>query len=607
MADQQLPDSGNEADVNSKRRSIKSVTSNHKKLILLSTILLVVAIVGALYVFRESWMPQQNNTVKEAETQISTQPQPVVDEETKRFISPTTGEKWYDEPKVIASQGYMAAEFPEYYAYEEDPQKLEEMMKQNAPKSYSEVGTRGENTIILVMAQGGIGGYYPYLFEKQPDGTVHYIARPQTFTTLTDEIRTSNDQMLSDEVAKSDESVQYDSLSVPASFSLTSGEKLTRPEYTGLGEETVSYDQTEAKKIKIADYGQSTLNRIERTYTDTKLSNIGYYVETVLGTSISVEYEPNTLSLEKYSWTNNQPAKGPDYNGAVVFDTIAGIARGCGGVSAAVTRSDNLKLADLMVVGKTDTSREVYQPKEKSHELIKKSYEEYVAWQKVVEAAPVTLDEFLAAHGIVVIKNADGELLVYVRSQYAPAYGCAKPVVYLYPTQPTSVDVRVGANVVVSEPLYPVGGWKNVFAKPDGKLTYNGINYDSLFWEGPGIGDYPVVNAGTVVRYADARSTMEKQLKQQGLNQKETDDFMEFWSDKIPQKPYVRLTWLSTAQMDELAPLYVIPKPDTVKRVFLDMAGLDKPVKLPAQKLSGFQRQGFTVVEWGGVTQMINR
>ena len=54
--------------------------------------------------------------------------------------------------------------------------------------------------------------------------------------------------------------------------------------------------------------------------------------------------------------------------------------------------------------------------------------------------------------------------------------------------------------------------------------------------------------------------------------------------------------------MESLAPLYVSPKPDTVIRVFLDMDGFDKQIKLPAQKLTKTLRKGFTVVEWGGLT-----
>lgn len=77
---------------------------------------------------------------------------------------------------------------------------------------------------------------------------------------------------------------------------------------------------------------------------------------------------------------------------------------------------------------------------------------------------------------------------------------------------------------------------------------------------------------------------------------------MEFWGNKIPDAPYVRLTWFGTEELNRLAPLGITPKPDTLIRVFLDMSGLEQPISIPAQKLTSSSRRGFTVVEWDGLT-----
>jgi len=53
--------------------------------------------------------------------------------------------------------------------------------------------------------------------------------------------------------------------------------------------------------------------------------------------------------------------------------------------------------------------------------------------------------------------------------------------------------------------------------------------------------------------------------------------------------------------MDALAPLHITPEPDTVLRIFLDFEGFDKPIQLKPQKLSAPKRNGYTVVEWGGL------
>ena len=70
----------------------------------------------------------------------------------------------------------------------------------------------------------------------------------------------------------------------------------------------------------------------------------------------------------------------------------------------------------------------------------------------------------------------------------------------------------------------------------------------------------------------------------------------------MPIVPYIRVTWLTTGQIDALAPLYISPRPETVARVFLDFAGQNTAeTDLAPQKLGGFTREGFTVVEWGGL------
>jgi hypothetical protein len=104
------------------------------------------------------------------------------------------------------------------------------------------------------------------------------------------------------------------------------------------------------------------------------------------------------------------------------------------------------------------------------------------------------------------------------------------------------------------------------------------------------------------VKHADVVATMRTQLGQQGLEQNEINDFVDYWKDRIPEQPYVRLTWFNTDQMNELAPLSITPKPTTTIRVFLDMAGFDKPFVMPAQHFSAPERKGFTAVEWGGLS-----
>jgi hypothetical protein len=211
----------------------------------------------------------------------------------------------------------------------------------------------------------------------------------------------------------------------------------------------------------------------------------------------------------------------------------------------------------------------------------------------------VSKSDFQANLGLLVWPDEFGNSIVYLNDKYAPAVECGKPVIYLYPEKDMRVSVKVGANVRKSEPIY-AGGW-SVLARKNGELVLNGTTYPYLFWEGKGLGVYPNIKNGTVVKQSETASTIAKQLAEMGLNSKEIADFNEFWLPKLPKAPFVRLTWLTNQEMNELAPLQVEPKPDSVLRVFLDFEGLNQSTSIPAQILPKYERKGFTLVEWGGL------
>ncbi len=275
---------------------------------------------------------------------------------------------------------------------------------------------------------------------------------------------------------------------------------------------------------------------------------------------------------------------------------------GCGSAAGFVV-AKNINDSDLVLAGTTPGGQKLYQLPTSAALAQELFTTDYNGGPDVQDAAlkNLTIQQFTDKHAYFLVRNGMDQLMVYQRSDLFIRGGCGKPVVYLYPTKNTNVDVSVGADVRISEPTYPSGGWQDVLAAPSGKLTYKGKAYDSLYWEGYGYGLYPAITSGSVVAKKDAVSTIRSQLKQQGLNNTEIDDFMEFWQPRLPNTPYVRLSWLSTAQLNTLAPLNVTPKPQTVIRVFLDFEGLDQPITLPQQTLATPKRQGFTVVEWGGL------
>ena len=254
---------------------------------------------------------------------------------------------------------------------------------------------------------------------------------------------------------------------------------------------------------------------------------------------------------------------------------------------------------DLQAAGKTNTGETVYEFSNPNNATLQYFYKQYSVDQdgKPVAGA-VSLAQFRSNHGVFAYKDALGRYILFSSMKYGPQAECGKPVIYLYPTIPTNVSVTVDAMITKSEPAYN-NGW-NVLANPSGQLITGGKSYDSLFWEGTGK-QYPAITSGFIVAQNNLTSTIQSQLLQLGLNNKEASDFMAFWMPRMPKTPYVRLTWFGTKDMNKLAPLHVNPQPDTTIRIFLDFEGLNQPINIPPQHLSAPERKGFTLIEWGGL------
>ncbi len=279
------------------------------------------------------------------------------------------------------------------------------------------------------------------------------------------------------------------------------------------------------------------------------------------------------------------------------FDGVGG----CGSFGAVAIAAEGIvKDTDLEIAGTTDTGHTVYEFRNPYH-LIPSYYYGITNgnYYENSQVKSITIEEFKKLHGLFIYKDSAGGNIIFSNLKYGPQAECAKPVIYLYPTQETNVSVKVGASVRKSDPVYE-NGWM-VTAKPDGTLTVAGKRYDSLFWDGVGQGSYPAITQGFVVKRDRLENTLEDHLTHLSLTEKERRDFTNFWMPYMPSTPYVRLTWLGTAEMNKLAPLEVTPKPDSVIRVFLDFEGLSSYKEIPPQELKSISRHGFTLVEWGGL------
>ena len=174
-----------------------------------------------------------------------------------------------------------------------------------------------------------------------------------------------------------------------------------------------------------------------------------------------------------------------------------------------------------------------------------------------------------------------------------------KPVIYLYPETETRVTVKLDlpGELTCTYPAYD-GGWV-VTAAPDGTLTdEHGRTYNYLYWEGEVANEFDF-SKGFCVAGSDTAAFLEDALDRLGLTRREANEFLVYWLPRMQDNPYNLIAFQQEAYT-ESAKLTVSPQPDSVLRVFMAWKPLARPVDVPAQTLPGFERRGFTLVEWGG-------
>lgn len=174
-----------------------------------------------------------------------------------------------------------------------------------------------------------------------------------------------------------------------------------------------------------------------------------------------------------------------------------------------------------------------------------------------------------------------------------------KPVIYLYPEKVTNVTVVLNyeGNLTATYPTY-IDAW-NVTATPDGTLTdLSGRKYYCLYWEGVRQNNHDF-SKGFVVPGHKTAEFLEHSLEKLGLNEREANEFIIYWLPQMCFNAY-NLISFQAETYTEHARLEITPTPDTLIRVFMAWKGLETPVDIEPQELSAPERNGFTVVEWGG-------
>ena len=168
------------------------------------------------------------------------------------------------------------------------------------------------------------------------------------------------------------------------------------------------------------------------------------------------------------------------------------------------------------------------------------------------------------------------------------------PNVYLYPTEPTAITVklpRIG-DLTATDPEYPRGGW-DVLALPDGTLDTIEGERDYLFYEMKmPTSEFQRVE-GWCVEGHQALASIEIAMEEMGFLDNEVADFAEFWDVEFPRAPMLTVY----PQTDNLLWLGIKPAPDHLLRAwFVVRRGCHEP---EPSVLPAVSRTGYHAVEWG--------
>ena len=205
--------------------------------------------------------------------------------------------------------------------------------------------------------------------------------------------------------------------------------------------------------------------------------------------------------------------------------------------------------------------------------------------------------EYKGQYGWVQVVNESGETQIQIRSLIVK-----KPVIYLYPEKETDVHVEVELTEADLSTTYPKynNGW-DVVANPDGSLVNkaDGTHHRYLFWDAVNCRTKFDLSKGFCVAGDDTESFLKEKLSYMGLNEDEMNEFIVYWLPQMEHNKYNLISFQSDKYTDT-AKLNITPEPDSMLRVFMTYVPLEEAVDIEPQELSTFERNGFTVVEWGG-------
>lgn len=189
-------------------------------------------------------------------------------------------------------------------------------------------------------------------------------------------------------------------------------------------------------------------------------------------------------------------------------------------------------------------------------------------------------------------------------SRHTPDFppGERKPIIYFYPEEEMDLTVTVTHDEMLTT-TYPKydGGW-NIHLKEDGTFTVPGSDreYYALYFEAES--DYVCpFDEGFYVTSENAASFLEEKMDYMGFNNRETDEFIMYWLPILERNEQSLVYFEQTEERNEDFPLAFSTTPTTLIRTMIHIKKASGQVNIAPEELTHYDRNGFTVTEWGGV------
>ncbi|MBI3486183.1 hypothetical protein HY025_04580 [Candidatus Daviesbacteria bacterium] len=257
---------------------------------------------------------------------------------------------------------------------------------------------------------------------------------------------------------------------------------------------------------------------------------------------------------------------------------------------------------ELTAVANTNNGDTFYDLNNKNYKIFQAFY--YSKVQIVAGLESITYDNYLKLYPVLIWRNPLGVYELLFRADLVNSSCWGEPLIYLYPTKPTQVQVNLSdkINLTASQPKYQ-NGW-DLIAYPNSQIYDKNTQrvFPYLFWEGSAPNPNSRVDMD-VVKKEDLHSYFESELARLGLFQKERTDFEKYWEKQLQTSPYYLLSFYDADSLNQIVPLDITPKPDSLIRILMTYQGLNQFENLNYH-LPNYQtpkRVGFSAVEWGVV------